>query len=172
MAKGERTMSIRHFSIATVVAFSVLASAAFGAGVTDRHHVRALSPSLEALVSQMAHYRAIAMACRGSDGTTMNKVFWKPYLETVPRAQRALFIATVKSRSEPELLAMSGPDSPLRCDDALDVVEAQYPAISGPFGAGPAAEPICWSDVTDANRCEGVGDDDILAGVDPLLAGY
>jgi hypothetical protein len=165
-------MSIRNSRIATVVALSVVASAAFGVGVSERHHIRALSPSLEGLASQMAHYRAIAMACRGSDGMTMNKVFWKPYLDTVPRAQRALFIATVKSRSEPELLAMSGPYSPLRCDDALDVFEAQYPAINGPFGAGPAAEPICWSDVTDANRCDGVGDDDIFAGVAPLIAGY
>ena len=102
----------------------------------------------------------------------MNKVYWKPYLATVPSTQRPLFIATVKSRSEPELLALSGPDRPLRCDDALDIVEAQFPAINGPFGAGPAAEPICWSDVTDTNRCESVGEDDILAGVEPLLNGY
>ena len=135
-------------------------------------HVSALSPEIDALATQMAHYRAITVACRASDGTAMNKVYWKPFLAGIPSRQRTLFLATVKSRSEPELAAMSGPDSPLRCDDALDRIEDQFPAISGPFGAGPAAEPICWSDVTNTNRCEGVGDDDILAGVDPLLAGY
>lgn len=156
----------------TVIFLSCTVAIATGADAAGRGHGSTLSPTVDALASQMAHYRAIAVACRGSDGTAMNKVYWRPYLAAVPATQRPSFIATVKARSEPELLAMSGPDSPLRCDDALDIVEAQFPAINGPFGAGPAAEPICWSDVTDTNRCEGVGEDDILAGVEPLLNGY
>jgi hypothetical protein len=45
----------------------------------------------------------------------------------------------------------------------------RYPSV---FEAGEAAEPICWSDVTDTNRCEGTGEDDVLAGLPALLDGY
>lgn len=148
---------------------ALLAASSAAAADMPSRHVGALSPEADALANEMAYYRGVVVACRASDGTALNEAFWAPRFAVVPQNQRALFAATVKSRAMPTLQQMSGPDAPLKCDDALDLVEDQFPSIAE---AGPAAEPICWSDVTDTNRCGAAGDDDILAGVDPLLEGF
>jgi hypothetical protein len=155
--------------ITTLVAVAI-ASPAVAADMPSRHrHVAALSPNIDALASQMAHYRAIAVACRASDGTNLSRAFWDTRLTAVPTSQKSLFANTVKARSNAEAAALSGPDSALKCDDALDVVEDQFPSVAE---AGAQSTPLCWSDVTDTNSCDGTGDDDILAGVDALLEGY
>jgi hypothetical protein len=152
-------------AIITVALLTTTASAA-----DMPRYANALSSDADVLASDMARYRGIAVACRVSDGTNLNRAWWEPRIAAlVPLSQRGIFTETVKRRSAPIIQSMSGPDSPLKCDDALDVVEDQFPSIAE---AGPAAEPICWSSVDDTNRCEGTGEDDILAGVPALLDGY
>lgn len=130
---------------------------------------RGLSPEATALANEMAYYRGVAIACRPTDGTVLNKAFWEPRIATLRPTERAAFTASVKALTQPTLTQLSGPDAALKCDDALDLVEDRFPSIAE---AGPAAEPVCWSDVTGMNACPGIGDDDILAGVDALLDGY
>ena len=150
----------------SVLALFLVASSASAADMSGRY---GLPPQLDSMASEMAYYRGIAIACRPTDGTNLNQFYWAPRLAIIPQSQKTLFSNTVKARSQPIVDQMSGPDRALRCDDALDGVESGYPSI---FEAGLGAEPICWSDVTDMNRCTGTGTDDILAGVDALLDGY
>jgi hypothetical protein len=125
-----------------------------------------LSPEAEALASEMAGYMSAAKACRATDGTNLNRFYWEPRINSVVApTQRVAFSNVVKSRAAP---MFNGPDVALKCDDYLDVIEDRYPS----FAEAPTATPLCWSDVTDLNRCEGTGDDDILAGVDALAEGY
>ena len=129
-----------------------------------------LSVAAEELADDMAHYAGLAKACAASDGSNLNRNYWEPKIRAVvPQNEYRLFARIVRLRSNQTFQQMAGPDAPLKCDDALDRVQKRYPSI---FEAGEAAEPICWSDVTDTNRCEGTGEDDILAGLPALLDGY
>jgi hypothetical protein len=150
-----------------VIIASLMASTASAADMALAHHT--LTPQVDMLASELAQYRAITIACRPTDGTILSRAYWQPRLSIVPASQKEQFTRVVKARSAPIIASMSGPDRALRCDDALDIVENAYPSI---FEGGPAAEPVCWSDVTGMNACPGIGDDDILAGVDALLEGY
>lgn len=152
---------------------SLIASLSLPANAADmpkRHeHVIALSSQVDMLATEMAQYRAVAVACRATDGTNLSAAYWSPKLAIVPTSQKTLFAATVKSRSAPIIASMSGPDRALQCDDALDRAENAFPSVAEVTAAGT---PLCWSDVTGTNACAGTGDDNILAGVDALLDGY
>jgi hypothetical protein len=154
--------------LASALLAAALATPAIAADMTAQR-VSALAPPVDALASELGHYRAVAIACRPTDGTILSREFWASRLTIVPTRQKTSFANAVKARSAPEIEAMSGPDRALRCDDALDQVEDRFPSVAE---AGAGATPLCWSDVTDTNRCEGTGDDDILAGVPALLNGY
>jgi cytochrome c556 len=157
------------FKVTTITIALTMATTSVMAADTPRHR-SALSPAADALATEMAPYFGLAQACRPYDGSNLNKSFWDGRISSaVPNSQLNLFSEVVRSRAQPTIQQLSGPDAPLKCDDALDRVEDQFPSLAE---AGEAAEPICWSDVTDANRCEGTGEDDILAGVGPLLDGY
>lgn len=150
------------------IALLLTASSATAADMPMRH-VGALSPEANALAESMAWYRGVAVSCRPTDGTNLNRIYWEPRVNAVVGPQqRVAFANVVKLMSMPTVMQMSGPDRALQCDDALDVVEGRFPS----FAEAPEATPLCWSDVTDTNRCPGTGTDDILAGLDSLLEGY
>jgi hypothetical protein len=117
----------------------------------------------------MAYYRGVVNACRTSDGTILNQAFWSPRFAIVPESQRGLFASAVKARSMPTLQQMSGPDSALRCDDAIDAISSRYDSIDD---AGPAATPVCFDDPVGDYRCPGVGEFDPLAGANAIFEGY
>lgn len=154
--------------IVGVFAASIVASSAIAADMPSRYS-NALSPQADALANEMAYFRGVVNACRTSDGTILNQAYWSPRFAIVPESQRALFAATVKSRSIPTLQAMSGPDSALRCDDAIDAISSRYESIDD---AGPGATPVCFDDPVGDYACSGVGEYDPLAGVNAILEGY
>ncbi len=132
-------------------------------------YANALSPEADALASEMARFMGAAKACRATDGTNLNRIYWEPRIAAVvPQSSLVYFSNVVRARAVPTQQTMSGPDVALKCDDYLDFVEDQFPS----YAEAPMETPLCWSDVTDLNRCEGTGDDDIFAGLDPLLGGY
>jgi hypothetical protein len=152
---------------ATIVA-SLIATSAMAADMPARY-ANALSPQADALAFEMSKYMGAAKACRATDGTNLNRQYWEPRIAAVvPQSSLVSFSNVVRARAVPTQQTMSGPDVALKCDDFLDDVSESYPS----FDEAPTGTPLCWSDVTDLNRCEGTGNDDILAGLDPLLEGY
>ncbi len=155
-------------NIAATLVASLIASSAVAADMPVRH-VGGLSSEANVLAADMAWFRGVAVACSPTDGTNLNRIYWEPRVNAiVAPQQRMAFANVVKSLSAPTFQMMSGPDRALQCDDALDVVEDRFPS----FAEAPTATPLCWSYVTDLNRCEGTGDDDILAGLPALLEGH
>jgi hypothetical protein len=151
-----------------VITASLMASSAIAADMPTRY-ANALSPQADSLAFEMARFMGAAKACRYTDGTNLNRVYWEPRIAAVvPQSSLVSFSNIVRARAVPTTQMMSGPDVALKCDDFLDATEDQFPS----FAEAPTATPLCWSDVTDLNRCEGTGVDDILAGLDPLLEGY
>ncbi len=155
-------------NVIATIAVSLVATSATAADMPSRY-ANALSPQADALANEMAYFRGVVNACRVSDGTILNQAFWAPRFAIVPESQRALFAATVKSRSLPTLQAMSGPDSALRCDAAIDAISSRYESIDD---AGPGATPVCFDDPIGDYACPGVGEFDPLAGLPALLEGY
>lgn len=150
------------------LAVSIFATSATATDMPSRY-ANALSPQADALANEMAYYRGVVNACRASDGTILNQAFWAPRFVIVPESQRALFASTVKTRSMPTLQQMSGPDSALRCDDAIDAIASKFDSIDD---AGPGATPVCFDDPVGDYQCSGVGEYDPLAGVNAILEGY
>ncbi len=151
-----------------VIVASLIASSAVAADMPARYS-NALSPQADALASEMARFMGAAKACRATDGTNLNRIYWEPRIAAVvPQSSLVYFSNVVRARAVPTMQTLSGPDVALKCDDFLDATEDQFPS----FSEAPTGTPLCWSDVTDLNRCEGTGDDDPLAGLDAILEGY
>ncbi len=163
--------------LVTAIVFALLSINAHAADIGARrrlHHVHhTLSPEFYPLVDRMAQARAIADVCRSSDGAIINRAFWEPLLTTVPDRQKRAFNAAVRSETSDIESAVDPRGAPLWCDDRLDELANRFPAtVAPPLGAGLAAQPVCWSDPTGAYGCPGIGYDDPLAGVDPIVDGY
>lgn len=163
--------------LAAGIAFALLSLSAQAADMGPRRRLhpaqQSLSPEFYPLVDRMAHARAIADVCRSSDGAVMNRAFWEPLLSTVPDRQKRAFNRAVQAATGDIESAVDPRGAPLWCDDRLDELANGFPAtVAPPLGAGLAAQPVCWSDPTGAYGCPGIGYDDPLAGVDPIVDGY
>ncbi len=149
------------------IALLLTASSAHAADMP--RYTNALSPQADALANEMARYMGAAKACRYTDGTNLNRIYWEPRIAAVvPQSSLVSFSNIVRARAVPTQQMLSGPDVALKCDDFLDATEDKFPA----YAEAPTGTPLCWSDVTDLNRCEGTGDDAILAGLPALLEGF
>ncbi len=151
-----------------VIFASAVATSAIAADMPSRY-ASSLSPEADFLAFEMSQYMGAAKACRATDGTNLNRQYWVPRIAAVvPQSSLVSFSNIVLARAVPTVQMMSGPDVALKCDDFLDSVEDSFPS----YAEAPTETPLCWSDVTDLNRCTGTGMDDIFAGLDPLLEGF
>lgn len=149
--------------------FSVSSASAVIAADMPHHYKIRLSPEAVGLAGQMGYFRGVATVCRESDGTALNPAFFGPRLAIIPQIQKSLFADAVKEKSQEVAVSMSGPDSALRCDDAIEKITNRYPSVDE---AGPAATPLCFDDPVGDYACAGAGEYDPLAGVDAILNGY
>jgi hypothetical protein len=156
-----------HFGRTTLAI--ALAFSAMSAQAADMRTTR-LSRDAEELADEMAGFVAISQACKSYNASSMNRSYWEPRINTtVPKGQLSLFAKIVAARAEPIRQQLSGPSSPLLCDDQLSALADRYPNLDE---AGPAGFPVCFDDPIGDFDCNETHGYDPLAGVDALLEGY
>jgi hypothetical protein len=147
---------------ALIIASIALTLSSAHAADMPRKHISALTPSEQITAGEMAQAKAIAQACRASDGTILSRAYWTPRLAGV--VHRNTFSNVVRQRANIiQAQEYSGPDVALRCDDQLDVLRDRY---------DEGQSPLCWDDPIGGDACEGIGEMDPFAGLDALLQGY